>query len=84
LAELSARELCSLAGVTVSVAAMIERGHIHRPAADILAALACVLGISLDWLILGKGEAPSGARVKAAVEAARRTPEAPALAATGS
>lgn len=72
LGEVSARELCSLAGVTVSVAAMVERGHIHRPAADVLAAFAGVLGVSLDWLVLGTGSEPTAEQVRAAVETARQ------------
>lgn len=52
------------------MAAMIERGHIHRPAADILGRLASVLGISLDWLVLGKGPEPVADQVKTAIERA--------------
>jgi transcriptional regulator with XRE-family HTH domain len=78
--ELSARELCLLSGVTVSVAAMIERGHIHRPGVDNLAAFARTLGVSLDWLVLGVGDEPTTDQIRKAVEEARArqaTPQAP-------
>jgi transcriptional regulator with XRE-family HTH domain len=71
LAQISARELDRLAGRTPGHAGLIE----HRPGADVMAgtvlAYADVLGLSLDWLIAGRGAEPIAARVQAAVVEAR-------------
>lgn len=72
LAEnLSAHELSLLLGGSPSVIAMIERGDTKDPRSTLLGALAVVLGISIDWLITGKGPKPKAKRVRAAVDAAR-------------
>lgn len=73
MAELSPRELCSLAGCspTVLTAAALrppDRVGLHTTSAR---ELARVLGVSLDYLIAGLGRAPSRARVRRAVARAR-------------
>lgn len=67
-------ELASLfveRSLSPSVPGMVERGHIHRPALDVVRAMARVLGASLDWLVDEVGPAPTPEQVRAAVQAAR-------------
>lgn len=71
LAGLPARELDRLADKTLGHAGLIESRRRSDAQAGTLKAYADVLGLSLDWLIAGRGKLPSQARVKAAVEAAR-------------
>ena len=72
LAErLSARELDRLANRTEGHANLIEVDPEARPRVDVLTSYADVLGISLDWLVRGQGEAPRAEDVRAAVERAR-------------
>lgn len=70
-AGLSARELSRLAGLTGAHVGLVESGTIKAVGAPTAAALARVLGCSLDWLVLGQGEPPSDAELAAAVAAAR-------------
>ena len=70
-AELSARELSLLAGLSHSLVGLIESGHVETPTSATSAALARVLGCSLDWFISGVGSAPSARAVKLAVVRAR-------------
>ncbi len=71
--------LCEQAGVShesVSLSAGLASGHlglivsgrVKRPSAEVLAKVADVLGVSLDWLVLGKGEEPDAAAVRARVK----------------
>lgn len=76
--------LCEAAGVShesVSLSAGLAGGHvglivhgrIKRPTADVLAKIADVLGVSLDWLVCGKGDEPDAQAVCIRViERARR------------
>jgi transcriptional regulator with XRE-family HTH domain len=50
---------------------LIESGERPTPSPATLSMLAQVLGISLDWLIDGKGPVPSVDGIRAAVEAAK-------------
>lgn len=61
-----------LAGLAEGHVRLIETGRRPNPEAATLEPLACVLGVSLDWLIAGKGVPPSEEQVKAAVAAARQ------------
>jgi transcriptional regulator with XRE-family HTH domain len=71
LAQLSASELTRLAGFSsMGYASCIESGA-HGPSVRTAARVAEVLGLSLDWLIAGKGPEPDPDQVKEAVEAAR-------------
>src|SRR3990167_5017848 len=70
LAGLHAHELGALAGLAEAHVGAIERGTIARPSAATLSAIARVLGVSLDWLIDGRGEL---AHVCEQIDAARRT-----------
>lgn len=68
--DLSARELAVLAGLAPSLVAHLERGEIQSPRTDTLTRLSSVLGVSLEWLIIG-GDSPAQKRVRAAVAQAR-------------
>jgi transcriptional regulator with XRE-family HTH domain len=48
----------------------LERGKYGAPGAASLAAVAETLGISVEWLLFGKGDAPTEESVRVAVEAA--------------
>lgn len=67
----SARELDKLAGLTPCHISLIESGRRPNPESETLRAIAGVLGISLDWLVLGKGETPHEEDVRASVDRAR-------------
>lgn len=76
LGKLSGRQLSSLAGMASNYSAMIERGASRHPAFWVVSRLACVLGVSLDWLARGEGEPPTREQVLSAVERARASKEA--------
>lgn len=77
-------KLCEAAGVShesVSLSAGLAGGHvghivhgrIKRPTADVLAKIAEVLGVTLDWLVCGKGDEPNAQAVcLRVIERARR------------
>jgi transcriptional regulator with XRE-family HTH domain len=70
--DLSARELGALAGVAETYPALIESGvRNKRPGAEVVSKLANVLGTTVDFLLLGVGDAPSARQVTRAVAAAR-------------
>ncbi len=71
LTSLGTRELDRLAGLTEGHTSAIETGTRPNVEARTAAALARVLGVTLDWLIEGTGKAPSLRAVRAAVEVAR-------------
>lgn len=69
---LSGRELDRLAGRAEGHCGLIEADTTERPrASDVLASYARVLGVSLDWLVMGLGAEPAEASVRASVDAAR-------------
>lgn len=70
--RLSSRELDRLAGLCDGHTSLIERGVKPRIELKTAIGLAEVLGLSLDWLALGKGAAPAKDAVIAAVTAARK------------
>jgi len=58
-AGLSASGLSLAAGATRSVVQQIESGEIQAPRAELVGHLADTLGVSLDWLVFGRGGAPA-------------------------
>jgi transcriptional regulator with XRE-family HTH domain len=58
-AGLSARRLDALAGLTPCHTSLIESGLRENPKATTVAALAKALGVSLDWLVSGRGPPPT-------------------------
>lgn len=69
--KLSSRELSELAELADTHVRLIERGERLAPSVETISRLACVLGVSLDWLIRGDGPEPTAEHVRAAVERAR-------------
>ncbi|HEY2509462.1 MAG TPA: helix-turn-helix transcriptional regulator [Polyangiaceae bacterium] len=74
-AGISSRELGRLAGLSHGHIGQIEREELDVRAVK-LVGIAEVLGVSLDWLCLGKGEPPSGEMLQRSIRAARRRHEA--------
>lgn len=70
LAGISARELDRLAGLSENHTSLLE-SVVRDVRAETAVAVARTLGVSLDWLLVGEGKAPSERSVRAAVEAAR-------------
>ena len=75
---LDAYALSRLIGKAPSYIGLLESGRRHHPRADTLELIASVLGVSIDWLVSGRGRGPSSASVRAAVERAKAQPEAEA------
>jgi len=73
LAGLSARELDALSGLTSGHARALEVEPNRFVAAQTLARIASVFGVSLDWLYAGDGPEPSERGVLRAVARARGT-----------
>lgn len=71
-AEISARALDALARLAPGHTALIESGRRVAPSTATASALSAVLGVSLDWLIAGRGEPPSDDVIRASVDAARK------------
>lgn len=80
---LTARELSTIADLGETHVGMIERGNVKTPSGVVLAKLSSVLGVSMDWLVSGRGKKPSKSVIIASVGRARRA-HASKLAATGS
>lgn len=70
-AGLGQRELCRLAGLNPTFLSRARVSSHMVPRADLVVAIAHVLGTTADWLVAGHGEAPTDAAVVAAVRAAR-------------
>lgn len=70
-AGLGQRELCRLAGLNPTFLSRARVSSQMVPRADLVVAIAHVLGTTADWLVAGHGEAPTDAAVVAAVRAAR-------------
>lgn len=70
IAGLDAKRLDKLAGITPGHVRLIENGIREHPAATTLSRIAAVLGLSLDWLIDGRGKRPSDRAIRAAAEGA--------------
>jgi hypothetical protein len=72
LADVSAREIDRLAGLTPGHSSLIVSGDKTDPHGRTLGALAIVLGVSLDWLLLNRGTDPQIGEIQAAVRRARK------------
>jgi hypothetical protein len=83
LSGLDKANLSRLAGLARGHLGMMIRGVVEDPASSSIAQLAATTGTTTDWLILGKGRAPSGAQVRAAVERAIRRNDLPATGTQG-
>ncbi len=77
-AGLSMRSLSDLAGLDPSHVRLIESGERDDPRSKTLSQLANVTGVTLDWLIDGKGDTPDPDAVRAAVGRARGASDAAA------
>jgi transcriptional regulator with XRE-family HTH domain len=71
----SAREVDRLAGLTPGHALLIASGHKSNAKSRTFSALAVVLGISLDWVLLKRGRTPRPERIHAAVHRAAEDPK---------
>ena len=71
LIDITARELDRLACTTEGHASLIESGVVQNITLETAGKLASVLGVSLDWLLSGRGTPPSAASVQMSVDAAR-------------
>lgn len=72
LAELSQAELARLAGLkSTRHIGLIEEDERANPTLETTKGLCRAVGMSLDWFLLGKGEAPTLEQVRQAVAAAR-------------
>lgn len=72
LSDVSYRHVDLLTGGTPGHVHAIATEFIKDPRASSVVKIAEVFGVSLDWLVWGKGRAPKRATVRAAVAAARR------------
>ena len=68
-AGIPARELDRVAGLAEGHTSLIESGARGNVAIHTAMKLATALGVSLDWLIAGRGGAPSARTVRSAVDA---------------
>ena len=64
---ISQRKFSKLCGLRDTHVGLLERGTYSSMRSDSLERIAKSLEISLDWLILGKGEPPSESEIKLAV-----------------
>jgi transcriptional regulator with XRE-family HTH domain len=64
-AKISARRLDKLAGLTPGHTTLIESGRRPNPTATTAAALARALDVSLEWLVSGRGAAPTSGHANA-------------------
>ena len=72
MAGISARLLDSLVGFSGSYCSRIENGEAENVGVRSLARIAAVFGVSIDWLVTGKGDGPVEADVVSSVGRARR------------
>lgn len=68
---LSQNALSELAGLDRTYLRLVVTGARTAFGAAPMAALAQIFGADLDWLLLGRGDGPTPAAVRAAVESAR-------------
>lgn len=68
---LSSRELDRLAGLGEGHTSLIETGRRKNISTETAASIARVLGVSLDWLVLGRGRNPTIKHLVASAAVAR-------------
>lgn len=71
---LNQAELSRLCGFLRTYISSVERDPMAEVGRSRLVALALTLGVSLDWLVLGRGKPPTEQAVRAAIEHARCEP----------
>lgn len=69
--DLGQREAGRLAGLKGNWYQALETGFRANPASHGPIAIATLYGVSLDWLMLGKGDLPDAETVRLKVDAAR-------------
>lgn len=69
--NLTTREIARLAGTAECAVSNLENGHKLNCKVDTIIPIATVLGCSLDWLLLGRGDSPKPEEIAAAVRASR-------------
>lgn len=74
----SARAVAETAGIAHSLVSFIEHGERLDPRASTAIALGRVFGVSVEWLVEGKGDPPTKEGVVAAYAQARAAREAAA------
>jgi transcriptional regulator with XRE-family HTH domain len=74
-AGLTQSELARLCAIARAYVGLIESGARVEIGLSKLVSISHVLGCTLDYLVLGRGEAPSPEDVQRAVDAARRDPQ---------
>jgi transcriptional regulator with XRE-family HTH domain len=72
VAEITRRELAHLANVAPTYPGQIELGQKENVGSRVLSELARVMGLSLDWLVDGKGSIPGACDIQEAIEKAKR------------
>jgi transcriptional regulator with XRE-family HTH domain len=72
MSGLTARGLDALVGLSGGYTSRLERGRPAFAGGEALSGFARVLGVSVDWLLDGKGEMPDAAAVRAAAEKSSR------------
>jgi transcriptional regulator with XRE-family HTH domain len=71
IAGLKQNELSVRCGFARPYVGLIEHRRRTELGISVLVSLAAVLGVSLDYLVLGRGKRPADAKVRAAVERAK-------------
>ena len=66
-AKLSQAKLSDIAGLWTCHVGLIERGTVETPSGVVLGQLAATLGVSIDWLVSGRGSMPSEASIRTSV-----------------
>lgn len=65
-AEIPMSRLGLALGVSRSLVRQIEEGEVQTPKVDLAEKIADLFGVSLDWLVSGKGEGPGAQELEAA------------------
>lgn len=67
----SARELSALADLSPAMVSHVENAVVEAPSMAIVARIAAVLGADLEWLVNGRGDAPTTEQAAEALASAR-------------
>lgn len=70
-AGIPASALGVAAGASRDFVRQVEEGLIARPSLALVAGVAEVLGVSLDWLVSGRGEGPGAQELESALDRVR-------------